>query len=293
MPDGDVTEVLRVTPDRSRADDWTLALASAGIDSRIEPSSGGYTLRVRALEWQRADRVLTAFDAENPPAPPPTPEPAATQMPHGAIVVAVLLCAFFVVTGPRDADRHWFEHGSAVASRIAAGEIWRTVTALTLHADFPHILTNAITLILFGTSLCALLGTGTALWVMLLAGAIGNGVTAIWRGPPHSAVGASTGIFGVIGALAAIELLRRRRGARVSAWRAWAPVAAGLALLGFLGTSPQADVLAHLFGFAVGAALGLLAERVQHWRDRRALQGALCVAAALVVFGCWLVAVVP
>jgi len=287
MADPDV-QALRVTPDRRRADDWALALASAGIDSRIDQTADGCAVVVRGSDWRRADAVLAAFDAENRPASAPVAEPSAAPTSYGALAVAVILCAFFVVTGPRDADRYWFERGAAVASRITSGELWRTVTALTLHADFPHILTNAATLILFGTSLCGLLGAGSAVWLMLLSGAAGNWLTAMLRGAPHSAVGASTGIFGGIGGLAAIELVRRRRGASVSAWRAWAPIAAGLALLGFLGTSPESDVLAHLFGFAVGALLGALAVRAQPLRDRRGLQVALCAAAAVVVIACWL-----
>jgi membrane associated rhomboid family serine protease len=291
MADLEVSQALRVTPDRRRADDWALALASAGIDSRIDQAPGGWTVSVRGRDLGRAHAVLDAFEDENPPRSAPPPEPIAARTAYGAVVVAVLLCAFFVVTGPRQADRYWFERGGAMASRIAAGELWRTVTALTLHADFPHILTNAATLVLFGTSLCGLVGTGVAMWLMLLSGAGGNWLTAMLRGAPHSAVGASTAIFGAVGGLAAIEMVRRRRGEPVSVWRAWAPIAAGLGLLGFLGTSPQSDVLAHLFGFAVGAALGVVAVRAQPGRDRAGVQAVLSIAALLVVIACWLLAV--
>jgi membrane associated rhomboid family serine protease len=292
MADLEVSQALRATADRRRADDWSLSLASAGIDSRIDHAREGWTVSVRERDAARAHAVLDAFEDENPPRPAPAVEPPAARTAYGAVAVAALLCAFFVVTGPREADRYWFERGGAMASRIAAGELWRTVTALTLHADFPHILTNAATLVLFGTSLCGLVGTGVALWLMLLSGAGGNWLTAMLRGPPYSAVGASTAIFGVVGALAAIEMARRRRGEPVSAWRAWAPIAAGLGLLGFLGTSPQSDILAHLFGFAVGAGLGVVAVRLQPLRDRTGVQASLSIAALLVVVVCWLLAVV-
>lgn len=290
MADPEVSQALRVTSDRRRADDWALALASAGIDSHIDWAPEGCALLVRSADRGRADLVLTAFDAENRPRPALPSEPLEQGVSYAAFVVAVLLCAFFVVTGPRDAGRYWFERGDAMASRIAAGELWRTVTALTLHADFPHILSNAATLIIFGTSLCGLIGSGIALWLMLLSGAAGNWLTALLRGAPYSAVGASTAIFGAIGGLAAIQLLRRRRGVPLSAWRAWIPIAAGLALLAFLGTAPQADVIAHLFGFGVGAGLGVVALRAQPLRHRRLVQTALSIAAALVVVVCWLLA---
>ncbi len=291
MPDLEVSQALRVTRDRRRADDWALALASAGISSRTDGTPEGCALVVRPGDRERAEAVLSAFDAENRPQPAVPADTLVHRVSYAAFAVAVLLCAFFVVTGPRDAGRYWFERGAAVASRIAAGELWRTVTELTLHADFPHILSNAVTLIIFGTSLCGVVGTGVGVWLMLLSGAAGNWLTAVLRGAPYSAVGASTGIFGAIGGLAAIQLVRRRRGVPVSAWRAWAPVAAGLGLLALLGTAPEADVLAHLFGFAVGAGLGVVAIRVQPLRDRLGVQRALCGAAALVVIACWLLAV--
>ena len=52
-------------------------------------------------------------------------------------VVALLLIGFFAITGPRAARSAWFEHGSADATRMMAGEWWRAITALTLHADAP------------------------------------------------------------------------------------------------------------------------------------------------------------
>ena len=279
----------RVTTDRRRADEWALALASAGIDSRLDWGASGYMVLVRGTDRLRADDVLDAFDAENRPRPA-APEVGDPGFSRGAIVVAVLLCAFFVVTGPRDAASVWFERGSSAAARIGAGELWRCVTALTLHADFPHVVSNAVTLIIFGTGLCAIVGTGIAVWLMLLSGAAGNWLTAMLHGAPYGSVGASTAIFGALGALAAVQVVRRRRGAAVPTWRAWAPVAAGLGLLGFLGTSQESDVLAHLFGFGFGAGFGLIAVRLESWRDRTAIQVMLAIAALAVVTACWIVA---
>ena len=145
-------------------------------------------------------------------------------------------------------------------------------------------------MIIFGSALFGLVGAGAGVWLMLISGAAGNWLTATLHGASHRAVGASTAIFGSLGALAAIQLVRRRRGAPISAWRAAAPMAAGLALLGFLGTSPDSDVLAHLFGFAIGAVLGALVVFVPNLREHRRLQAVLAFTAAAVVVGCWLMA---
>lgn len=279
--------VLRVTTDRARADEWSLVLASAGLEARLEWSLRGYAVVVDDADAARGRALLDAYDAENrpAPAPPPPPEYGSTRV---AVAAAVLLAAGFVLTGPREDGAVWFERGAADAARLGAGEWWRSVTALTLHADFPHILANAATLCIFGSSLCGLVGPGVGLWLMLIAGSGGNLITAAVHGARHSAVGASTAIFGGIGALAGIQLVWRRRGARVSAWRVWAPVAAGLGLLAFLGTAPQSDVLAHLFGFALGAVLGAALVLVRPRPLGRGGQWALVAAAALAVLACWL-----
>jgi membrane associated rhomboid family serine protease len=287
MFDADGEPPLRVAADRRNVDDWALALTAVGIDVSINETDHGVELYVTANDRARASAILAAYDAENrPPEPPPAEHDGSS---YGAYVAAVLLAAFFSITGPRDAGgRQWFDRGAASGARIADGEIWRTVTALTLHADAVHILGNSITLIVFGSSICGALGTGVGLWVMLLAGALGNAADALLRSAPYSSVGASTSIFGGIGALAAIQFVRRRDGIAISRWRMWAPVGAGLALLGFLGTSPESDILAHLFGFVAGMALAFPAMRAIAVRDSGVIQAALSVAALALVIGCWL-----
>ena len=87
---------------------------------------------------------------------------------------------------------------------------------------------------------------------MLLAGALGNGMNALWYRTGHLSIGASTAVFGAVGILAATQLtLDKTAGPRPWLERA-APVVGGLALLGMLGASPHSDLLAHLFGLFAG-----------------------------------------
>ena len=62
---------------------------------------------------------------------------------------------------------------------MRAGELWRAVTALCLHADLAHLTANA----LFGSFFLAAagrsLGAGLALALVTLAGAGGNAVNAV------------------------------------------------------------------------------------------------------------------
>src|SRR6266516_3928722 len=57
-----------------------------------------------------------------------------------------------------------------VAARDAevAGEWWRTVTALTLHADAPHVLGNAGASVVLVGAVSHQLGPGVGLCVLLL-----------------------------------------------------------------------------------------------------------------------------
>jgi len=68
-------------------------------------------------------------------------------------------------------------------------------------------------------------------------------------------------------------------------------VAASLALLALLGTSPNADLLAHLFGLLLGGALGLAAASTLRRPLRSPAQWALAVAVLVLVVGAWLRAV--
>lgn len=280
-------QVVRVAAERTRADDWALALAAIGIASRIDWSpQHGYLVVVEPQDAAHAIATLGTYDDENRPRAAPV-LPAEYGRSFGAVAAAVLICGLFVITGPRAGGHPWFDAGAANAARIDAGEWWRAITALTLHADFPHVLGNTITLLLFGTALCALVGPGVGLWLALLSGAGGNLLNTALRGAPHSAIGASTAIFGVIGGLAAVRVMQRRRGADVSAWRAWAPLGAGIALLGLLGSSERSDVLAHLFGFGVGVGLGAATAALVPEPLRRQWQYVLAGAAAGAVGLAW------
>jgi rhomboid protease GluP len=166
----------------------------------------------------------------------------------------------------------WFAIGAAQAGLILEGAWWRTITALSLHADLLHLMSNLASGVVFGLFVAQLLGSGLAWLAILLAGALGNALNALVQSPEHTAIGASTGIFGALGILTGY--MRRFR---VVPWRGglrrWAPLAAGIMLLVFLGFSGErTDIGAHVAGFAVGGAIGFALAPVAHWvaQNRRA-----------------------
>jgi membrane associated rhomboid family serine protease len=164
------------------------------------------------------------------------------------------------------------------------------VTALTLHADVAHALSNGFALALFLGAVGSVLGTGVGCALILLAGAGGNLANAFLHGSPHVSVGASTAVFAAVGVLGSFGLVMRSRGA-LSRRRAWLPVAAALALLGMLGTGEgRVDIWAHLFGLLVGGILGILIALVTPRPPGFGIQWACGGAAVAMLIYCWTLA---
>src|SRR5256886_3201472 len=142
--------------------------------------------------------------------------PRSTLFPYTTLFRSLLLIGFFAVTGPRTRHSAWFARGSAATDRIVAGEWWRTVTALTLHADASHLLGNAAASVVLVGAVSRELGPGLGLWLVLLAGAGGNALTAVAHSAHHASVGASTAIFGAIRILATTRGVATGRGGRAA-----------------------------------------------------------------------------
>jgi membrane associated rhomboid family serine protease len=280
---------VRVTPDRHRVDEWATVLAAGGIPHRLRSRLDGWALIVAARDADAARETLDAYDRENiadttsasgDPVPPVRGAAAL------GVAVGLLLIGFFAVTGARANRSAWFERGGADAKRIVSGEWWRTVTALTLHADAPHVVGNAAASVVLVGAASHQFGPGVGLWLVLLAGTGGNALTAVAYGTHHDSVGASTAMFGAIGILAAGRVVSRGR--HPATRKRWMIVAASLALLALLGTSPDADLLGHLFGLLLGGVLGVAAAPALRWPLRPPTQWALAVAVLPFVIGAWL-----
>jgi membrane associated rhomboid family serine protease len=276
-----------VAPTRRLANEWALVLVAEGLSPSVVREQGAFVLRVPAHQEERAAQVLAAYLRENRPPKLPSPEPVVSGPLFAGFAVSLGLLAFFLVTGPWSEEAIWFERGSADSGRILLGEVWRSVTALTLHANLPHAMANAIAGALFLTAVCRSWGQGLGCTLVLAAGAGGNLLNAWLRGDPHVAVGASTAVFGAVGILGGVGLVRRRRrGARGR--RSWAPIAAALALLAMLGTAGErVDLGAHLLGLLVGGVLGSLVALALSRPPGALVQWSLAAAAIASILGCW------
>lgn len=279
---------IRITRRRKLADEWALVLTSTGLTPSVRREPGGFVLSVPTDQAERAVEILSAYEAENlernarREREPPEPIDF-----FAGVAVSAALLLFFFLTGPRDPSVIWFERGSADNERILLGELWRTVTALTLHADLGHVLANALFGALFLGAVCGPLGAGVGCALVLLSGAGGNLANALFQGSHHVSVGASTACFGAVGLLSGLAVAQRRQQASTGRpW--WVPVGAGLALLAMLGTGGErADLWAHFFGLLVGAALGIPVGFALPRPPRPLVQWISGSAAILLVLYCW------
>ena len=159
---------------------------------------------------------------------------------------------------------------------IEDGKTYLAVSALFLHGDTFHLGSNIFFGIIFGILVANALGPKTGWALILLSGSLGNLINAWHYYPvPHFSLGASTAVFGALGLLAGYGLIAAFLSPKSAPWaRAILPIAGGLALLGWLGlggSDPrQVDVMAHIFGFAVGIPLGFAAGAIRIlWGSRQ------------------------
>jgi rhomboid protease GluP len=287
------TVLARTTRSPRRIDAWSLVLVAKQLHPLVFVRDGAYELHVPYSEGARALAELASADAEERAearVPRARPLPAITRHAWwGSALMSALLVVCFAVTGGRSAASPWFSAGASDASRVLSGELYRTVTALTLHADLAHLVSNASISVLVIAAVMRSTGVGLGALSVVLAGALGNWLNAYAHYSMHRSVGFSTAVFAAIGLAGALAFAEARAhpGRRRPAWTA---LGGSVALLAALGASEKSDVFAHLFGgmagMALGLALGLLAVRPKS----TLVQALLGASAAALVAGSWLLA---
>lgn len=145
--------------------------------------------------------------------------------------------------------------GASYGPRILAGEWWRLVTAMFLHAGLLHIGMNLWCLIDLGPTVESLFST-TKFLAFYLATGIAGFLLSLWWRPSGISVGASGAILGLIGVLIGASFRHGHMGREYRAQLVrWVLYIFAIGLIGGLfgfGT----DNAAHLGGLAAGAALG-------------------------------------
>ncbi|GAB4341977.1 MAG: rhomboid family intramembrane serine protease [Desulfobulbaceae bacterium] len=247
---------LVVSGDRTHLDTCSLVLSAVAIPHVVDRRHG--TLTVEADHADAARAQLEAYFRENEDwpvrPPPPLPMQGGSQP---TLLLTGALAVFHVLTGPWQDHSKWFAAG-AVDSRaiLQAGEWWRLITALTLHADPVHLLGNCVIGGFLVHMLCRVLGPGLG-WLLIIAcGAAGNLCNILLREQAHLSVGFSTSVFAAIGIFTGLRMLP---GSGARARELLFSFGAGGGLLAMLGTEGErTDLGAHFFGFACGLTTGII-----------------------------------
>ena len=284
--------LVRETRDFTQAQDWSTVLAAAGITHELRTVDGAFRIMVDFADLDASANTLEAFDNEareerEERAARVADQPDAPRSTLG-LWTALMLLAFYLVAGPWEAAEpsRWFSIGNASAEAILRGQWWRTVTALTLHADLLHLTGNVVAALIFVGAVGRSLGPGMGAMAILLAAAGANLLTAAVHRTGHLSVGASTATFAALGIMAGVGAWRRWRSLPLRQ-RAWLPIGAGLGLFAMLGVGQHSDVFAHLFGLGMGCVLGIVAARALPRRPGPVIQGVLVSGVLAVISGCW------
>jgi membrane associated rhomboid family serine protease len=239
-----------------------LVVLAAGAPYWLVPGPEGHRLLVEAAVAARVRVQLARFDRESAHWPP---KPLVFANPHATDLITPLLWAavVLVVHYQQQTRPQWAEAGALDAAGIFdRGEWWRVGTALWLHADGGHAVSNALMGVLLFTAVLKTLGAVPGwLWVAA-AGLGGNLVVAAVNYPgPYRSLGASTAIFGGLGLLTGhmVKLLagsgHPHRGRAIFVARG-----AGVVVLALYGAGgARVDLGAHLAGFLVGLVGGYVA----------------------------------
>jgi membrane associated rhomboid family serine protease len=236
--------------------DWSLVLLSQAIEATIESGDHGldWHLLVAAQDRERALEAIRLYQFENR-----RPRWSQEVIFQGllfdwvSLVWLILLGVFFWV----DASRDLFSAGAMDPVAVTHHQWWRLFTAVWLHADLGHLVSNAtIGLVLLGLVMGSY-GTGAGMLAAYLAGVGGNLCVWLLTAGSHLSLGASGMVMGCLGLLAAQSVWLWRHGL-VAAKSFWSGLGGGLMLFVLLGLAPGTDVVAHAGGFATGIIFGAL-----------------------------------
>ena len=270
-------------------DQQTLILSAVGIHSWTVVRGGMFVVVVpeESASLARHHLVAVAQEAAAPVHVPKLPKlrPRAWS---GSIIYALVMIVVAYAAGSGLFGLDWLETGALNGAIPSTYEWWRVVTALTLHGDVGHLLSNLTFGIVLGYLASRSMGSGVA-WAGILVGAMmGNTLDALWMPEEQRSIGASTAVFATLGILSAyawtLETASNLRWAK-----RLGPLIAGVMLLGFLGAGGErTDVVAHVTGFVSGCLLGFVLGKIPERRfDSRALQlttGALTFATIAVAW---------
>ncbi|WP_404310812.1 rhomboid family intramembrane serine protease [Neorhodopirellula lusitana] len=279
---------------RHECTEMRLVLESVGISAVLAQHDGEWQVQVGQPHHDRAIAELEAYRLERS-SDSFVAQPRQRVLPGagwGVLVYVLTMISIYLLATVSAYGWPWEAVGRLRAGDVMSGQIWQTVTALTLHADTGHLASNLMFGSLFGFLAGRILGGGVAWLTIVLSGALGNLINALMRHADHTSIGASTAVFAGLGLLVAHAIVPRP-GSRQSTRERYMPLMAGVLMLAYLGTEGErTDVLAHVAGFFSGLMVGWLACRIpERWLIKNSFQWCTGIATFFILSGAWTIAI--
>lgn len=241
---------------KRQAMDWSLVLASQGIEATIQRTEDRWLLLVPPDQLTKARESIQLYRAENRRWSWRQELPGVDLELHwGAIVYCVFLVTFHSLSTMQAPALRTL--GTMDTALVKAGQWWRLFTPVFLHGDLAHLMANVtFGMVVLGLSM-ARFGAGFTLLATYFAGAAGNLLGLVLADRPYTGLGASGMMMGALGVLA-VHSIHLWRTSRRAARYVFSGVAAGFLLFVLFGFNPNSDVIAHLGGFLAGLLFGAI-----------------------------------
>jgi membrane associated rhomboid family serine protease len=265
----DLAELVEVGAYASTAEGFERGLVALAIGAPfwLMPGGDAFRLLVREDDVARVREQLAWFEEESAHWPP-RPMLAERLAMRRADWFTPLLWVLAVIASfwMQGESREWTAWGALDARAVfERGEAWRPFTALFLHADVGHLVSNALSGIFLFSAVVTTMGRWRGWLLLALASVLGNfAAAAADHGGDYRSIGASTAVFAALGLLTGRAVREAMRDKHPQRWRGvFVPLAAGFAVLGLYGAGGvDVDVVAHVTGFGAGFGLGFGAGKV-------------------------------
>lgn len=244
----------------------SIVMLAMGETCWLVSTDHGHHLLVELPSLDVARRQLAYFDRERigwPPPPFVDDAPVSKRVPLSPLLWVLGVCAVYWA----QVERPGLTNAGLLDARrvFGHGEWYRAWTALWLHADIGHLVSNVASGWMVFSAVVTTFGQRAG-WALIAGAAIaGNlAIVGLHPGGDYRSLGASTAVFAALGLLVGRAVRVLGRSGQPHRWRMLlTPLFAGFIVLSLYGAGGvQVDVLAHAFGFGAGLLFGFAVSRL-------------------------------
>ena len=225
-----------------------LICISLSYDYRIISFNNHWLFLISEIHYNDFYKNLNEFINENllfEPVENEIPFPVLNDKPSFfsySIISGIII--FYLYYALTDKKYYFFAIGANDAYKVVNGEFYRCITALFLHANIVHLLSNIIFFTVLYRYSVRIIGEGLTWFLIIVSGAIGNFLTSFIYGAFHSSIGFSTSVFATLGILANLNFKIVKN---------YLPIIGVFFLLIMLGGGDKkVDVVSHITGLLSG-----------------------------------------